>query len=79
MSKKVALLLQISCNLLRNYKKEMVKVATKSFTTEMTFDKKSVNSLIKALNNEKSPNRKPVKNVEIINNPDTIRKIFGKK
>nr|DAK43277.1 MAG TPA: hypothetical protein [Caudoviricetes sp.]DAN91579.1 MAG TPA: hypothetical protein [Caudoviricetes sp.]DAP36037.1 MAG TPA: hypothetical protein [Caudoviricetes sp.]DAS99632.1 MAG TPA: hypothetical protein [Caudoviricetes sp.] len=79
MSKKVALLLQISYNLLRNYKKEMVKVATKSFTTEMTFDKKSVNSLIKALNNEKSPNRKPVKNVEIINNPDTIRKIFGKK
>nr|DAY39170.1 MAG TPA: hypothetical protein [Caudoviricetes sp.] len=79
MSKKVALLLQISYNLLRNYKKEMVKVATKRFTTEMTFDKKSVNSLIKALNNEKSPNRKPVKNVEIINNPDTIRKIFGKK
>ena len=79
MSKKVALLLQISYNLLRNYKKEMVKVATKSFTTEMTFDKKSVNSLIKALNNEKSPNRKPVKNVEIINNPDTIRKIFAKK
>lgn len=79
MSKKVALLLQISYNLLRNYKKEMVKVATKSFTTEMTFDKKSVNSLIKALNNEKSPNRKPLKNVEIINNPDTIRKIFGKK
>ena len=79
MSKKVALLLKISYNLLRNYKKEMVKVATKSFTTEMTFDKKSVNSLIKALNNEKSPNRKPVKNVEIINNPDTIRKIFGKK
>nr|DAT17954.1 MAG TPA: hypothetical protein [Caudoviricetes sp.] len=72
-------MLQISYNLLRNYKKEMVKVATKSFTTEMTFDKKSVNSLIKALNNEKSPNRKPVKNVEIINNPDTIRKIFGKK
>ena len=79
MSKKVALLLKIIYNLLRNYKKEMVKVATKSFTTEMTFDKKSVNSLIKALNNEKSPNRKPVKNVEIINNPDTIRKIFGKK
>ena len=41
-------------------------MATKSFTTEMTFDKKSVNGLIKALNNEKSPNRKPVKNVEII-------------
>ena len=57
----------------------MKKMATKSFTTEMTFDKKSVNSLIKALNNEKSPNRKPVKNVEIINNPDTIRKILGKK
>lgn len=54
-------------------------MSTKSFTTEMTFDKKFVNSLIKALNNEKSPNRKPVKNVEIINNPDTIRKIFGKK
>nr|DAO30320.1 MAG TPA: hypothetical protein [Caudoviricetes sp.] len=72
-------MLQISYNLLRNYKKEMVKVAKKSFTTEKTFDKKSVNSLIKALNNEKSPNRKPVKNVEIINNPDTIRKIFGKK
>jgi len=57
----------------------MVKMATKSFTTEMTFDKKSVNSLIKALNNEKSPNRKPVKNVEIITNSDTIRKIFAKK
>jgi len=59
-----------------NYEKEMVKMATKSFTTEMTFDKKSVNSLIKALNNEKSPNRKPVKNVEIITNSDTIRKIY---
>ena len=57
----------------------MKKMATKSFTTEMTFDKKSVNSLIKALNNEKSPNRKPVKNVEIISNPETIQKIFGKK
>ena len=57
----------------------MVKMATKSFTTEMTFDKKSVNSLINALNNEKSPNRKPVKNVEIITNSDTIRKIFAKK
>ena len=57
----------------------MKKMATKSFTTEMTFDKKSVNGLIKALNNEKSPNRKPVKNVEIISNPETIRKIFSKK
>ena len=57
----------------------MKKMATKSFTKEMTFDKKSVNGLIKALNNEKSPNRKPVKNVEIISNPETIRKIFGKK
>ena len=54
-------------------------MATKSFITEMSFDKKSVNSLINALNNEKTPNRKPVKNVEIINNPETIRKIFGKK
>lgn len=57
----------------------MTKMATKSFTTEMTFDKKSVNSLIKALNNEKSPNRKPVKNVEVISDPDIIRKVFGKK
>ena len=30
-------------------------MATKSFITEMSFDKKSVNSLINALNNEKTP------------------------
>ena len=54
-------------------------MSTKSFTTEMTFDKKSVNGLIKALNNKKSPNKKTVKNVEIISDPETIRKIFGKK
>lgn len=61
-----------------NYKKEMVKIATKSFTIEMFFDKKNVNGLIKALNNKKSPNRKPVKNVEIIRDSEIIQKIFGK-
>ena len=56
----------------------MVKIATKSFITEMFFDKKYVNGLIKALNNKKSPNRKPLKNVEIIRDSETIQKIFGK-
>ena len=48
-------------------------MATKSFTAEMTFDKKSINSLIKALDNEKSQNRKPVKDGEL------IQKAFGRK
>lgn len=61
-----------------NYIKEVVKMATKSFTIEMFFDKKYVNGLIKVLNNKKSPNRKPVKNVEIIRDSETIQKIFGK-
>ncbi|MBF4806171.1 MAG: hypothetical protein HXM47_06235 [Pseudoleptotrichia goodfellowii] len=54
-------------------------MATKSFTAEMTFDKKSINSLIKALDNEKSPNRKPVKNVEIVKDGELIQKAFGRK
>lgn len=55
-------------------------MSTKSFTTEIIFDKKYyVNGLIKALNNKKTPNKKTVKNVEIISDLETIRKIFGKK
>lgn len=53
-------------------------MATKSFTTEIFFDKKYVNGLIKALNNKNSPNKKPLKNVEIIRDSETIQKIFGK-
>ena len=60
-----------------NIRKGMKEMATKSFTNDVKFDKKSVNSLIETLNNDKSPNTKSIKSVKIIYDSETIKEILG--
>ena len=60
-----------------NIKKRIKEIEKKSFTNDVNFDKKSVNSLIETLNNDKSPNTKSIKSVKIINDSETIKKILG--
>lgn len=52
---------------------------TKTFTKEMYFNQKSVNQLIDALNNNKSPKRKLINNVQNISDKELIKKMFGVK
>lgn len=54
-------------------------MATKSFTTDMKFSRKSVTNLLSALENDKTPNIN--KNIKASNVSDVseIRRMFSKK
>ncbi len=51
-------------------------MATKSFTEEYKFNKKSANALIKVLDNNKSPKKQAVNNVMFIDDKSKIKAIF---
>ncbi|MET2106762.1 hypothetical protein ABXM44_03215 [Enterococcus faecalis] len=51
-------------------------MATKSFTEEFKFNKKSANALIKVLDNNKSPKKQAVNNVMFIDDKSKIKAIF---
>lgn len=61
------------------YTWRLINMATKTFTKEMHFNQKSANQLIDALNNNKSPKRKMINNVQNISDKDIIKKMFGVK
>lgn len=61
------------------YTWRMINMATKTFTKEIHFNQKSANQLIDALNNNKSPKRKMINNVQNISDKDIIKKMFGVK
>lgn len=52
-------------------------MATKSFTTEFSFNRKNAESLISALNNTKKPKKRSITNVTRINDKNVIRCMFG--
>lgn len=51
-------------------------MATKSFTEDYSFNVKSANALINALNNDKSPKKQVVPNVTNIKDESKIKAIF---
>ncbi|MCD1025842.1 hypothetical protein [Enterococcus sp. SMC-9] len=51
-------------------------MATKSFTEDYSFNVKSANALINALNNNKSPKKQVVANVASIKDKNKIKEIF---
>lgn len=53
-------------------------MATKSFTTDLFFNKKSADSLIKALENSTNIKRSAPKSVKEVKDVDTIQLMFNK-
>ncbi|WP_019781504.1 hypothetical protein [Streptococcus sobrinus] len=53
-------------------------MATKSFTTDLKFDKKSADSLIQVLVGHSKVKRHAPTNVEMVRDPDLIKKMFMK-
>lgn len=51
-------------------------MATKSFTTTMKFNRKNVDDLLKALNNEKKANKSDVK-INVIRNDAELKQMFA--
>lgn len=55
-----------------------IKMATKSFMTDLTFDEKSADNLIQVLSGHSKVKRQPTK-VEMIKSSDVIKDMFMKK
>lgn len=53
-------------------------MATKSFTTDLKFSRKSANNLISALTGHSKVKRLVPADVEIVKDSDTIKKMFEK-
>ncbi|MBT0941721.1 hypothetical protein KJR20_00985 [Streptococcus lutetiensis] len=53
-------------------------MATKSFTTDLKFDRKSADNLIQALTGRSKVKRHAPANVEMVKDSDLIKKMFMK-
>lgn len=53
-------------------------MATKSFSTTLTFNRKSTDSLLHALENNKKANLENISNVKIVKSSEEILNLFNK-
>ena len=53
-------------------------MATKSFSTTLTFNRKSTDSLLHALENNKKAHLENISNVKIVKSSEEILKLFNK-
>lgn len=60
-------------------KEGMIFMATKSFTTDIKFNRKNADSLIKALESTKKAKTVEVSNVETIKDLSLIKKMFSSR